>query len=145
MAIRQANANYDEVKEKYDEVTDWYLTTGEKSIIDKEEVLAMLEQDLIPYVEVLRAQVSGSTVTVPTGITDLPTVSTFLLKLQRDPRNATATVTTTAAATSPDGEERVTSYVIINFVGGPIETEEDGAKESEQKNLSDGTDKTTGG
>ena len=117
MQLRTANANYAEVKAKYDEVTDWYMTSEEKAIVDKEEVLAMLEEDLMPYVELTRVQVSGNVVTVSTGITDLSTVSTFLLKLQRDPRNATATVTTTSAASSSEGEERVTASVIINFIG----------------------------
>ena len=147
MQLRQANSNYDEVKAKYDEVTDWYLTTGEKSIIDKEEVFAMLEQDLMPYVELMRVQVSGNILTVSTGITDLSTVSTFLLKLQRDPRNATATVTTTSAATSSDGEERVTASVIITFIGGDYEPESSGTPQEGAQEQQPGGDaeETAGG
>lgn len=134
--LRQANARYDEVKAQYDEVTDWYMTTDEKAIVDKEEVIAMLEQDLMPYVELTRVQVSGNTITVSTGITDLATVSTFLLKLQNDPRNATATVTTTSAASSTEGEERVTASVIISFIGDqPVQAEPEISKEELRKKL----------
>ena len=135
-ALRQANANFDEIKAKYDEVTDWYMTADEKAIIDKIAVLEMLEEDLMPYVEILRVQVSGTTVTVATGETDLATVSTFLLKLQRDERNSTATVTTTSAASSVDGEERVTAAVIINFIGErPAEAQDDSAQQANREAL----------
>ena len=115
--LRQANAKYAEVKAKYDEVTDWYMTTDEKQIIDKVAVMQMLEEDLMPYVELMRVQVSGNVVTVATGETNLSTVSKFLMILQQDPRNSSATVTTTSAASSAEGEQRVTAAVIINFVG----------------------------
>ena len=121
--LRQANARYDDVKKAYDSVTEWYLTDEEKKIIDKTEVIAMLEQDLMPYVELMRVQVTGTTVAVETGETTLPVVSKFLLILQEDPRNLTATVTTTAAASQIDGEERVKASVIIQFIGKRAEAE----------------------
>ena len=133
-ALRQANTGYAEVKAQYDELTDWYMTADEKAIINKVEVLEMLEEDLMPYVEITRVQVSGTTVTVTTGETDLATVSNFLIKLQTDERNSTATVTTTSAASSAEGDERVTAAVIINFVGKKP-AEDDSAKQANREAL----------
>lgn len=117
--LKQQNASFEQVKEEYDRVTEWYMTEAEKAIIDKMDVLAMLEDDLKPYVEVKSISVNGTTISIQAGQTTMETVSEFLLRLQMDPRNRTATVTTTSAAgSSQSGTAMVTSTIIIDFIGG---------------------------
>ena len=136
--LRQANSNYEDVKKEYDRVTEWYMTEEEKSVIDKLDVLKMLEEDLMPYVEVMNLSVAGTMITAQTGYTNLETVAEFLLKLQSDSRNRTATVTTTAAAGQKDKKENVVATVMIDFIGGtenttgkPSEAEKEEPKDEE--------------
>lgn len=111
-----ANADYADIKAQYDKVTDWYMTEEEKMELDKNNVFDMLEEDLMPYVELQSAAISGSTITVQTGVTDLDTVSTFLSKLQADKRNSFVTVTTAAASTERDPSSNlVTASVVITY------------------------------
>ena len=141
--LQQANSNYDEIKKEYDRVTEWYMTEAEKSVIDKMDVLKMLEEDLMPYVEVMNLSVAGSMITAQTGNTDLETVAEFLVRLQSDTRNRTATVTTTAAAGQDGKKKNVVATVMIDFIGGTenmAETKAESKKkkaESEEKTKKD--------
>ena len=140
--LRQGNATYEDIKKEYDKVTEWYMTEEEKATIDKMDVLKMLEDDLMPYVSVVNVSVAGTTVTVQTGETTLETVAEFLLRLQNDKRNRTATVTTTSTA----GSGTVVATIIIDFAGGKEEvqeekkTEEDINEEVEEKNTEETED-----
>lgn len=124
VTVQAANAEYDTVREEYNDVTDYYMTDEEKMTVDKMDVLAMIEEDVMPYVSVMQIQVSGSTVTITTGETTLDTVSEFLQKLQDDVRNSSATVTTTSAENS-DQSEDVTASVVVNYTGGTESTEQE--------------------
>lgn len=110
--LQEANSSYDSVKEQYDEVTDWYMTDEEKMEADKGSVFDMLDADMMPYVKLENVSISGSTITVQTGVTDLSTVSTFLKALQNDSRNGYVTVTTAAASGDETGN-LVTASVVI--------------------------------
>ncbi|MGN1388168.1 MAG: hypothetical protein ACI4WR_00815 [Bulleidia sp.] len=112
--LQEANSSYDSVKAQYDEVTDWYMTDEEKMEADKGSVFDMLEDDMMPYVKLESVSISGSTISVQTGVTDLSTVSTFLKALQNDSRNGYVTVTT-AAASGDDTGNLVTASVVITW------------------------------
>ncbi len=112
--LQEANSSYDSVKEQYDEVTDWYMTDEEKMEADKGSVFDMLDDDMMPYVKLENVSISGSTITVQTGVTDLSTVSTFLKALQNDSRNGYVTVTTAAASGDETGN-LVTASVVITW------------------------------
>jgi hypothetical protein len=112
--LQEANSSYDSVKEQYDEVTDWYMTDEEKMEADKGSVFDMLDADMMPYVKLENVSISGSTITVQTGVTDLSTVSTFLKALQNDSRNGYVTVTTAAASGDETGN-LVTASVVITW------------------------------
>ena len=119
ISLQQYNARYDEVKAKYDDVTEWYMTDEEKLIPDKMDIIEMLEEDLMPFVKIRQVQVSGHVVTVQTGEANLETVAKFLQKLQTDKRNSSATVTTTSATNAGNTKkETVTASVIIYYTGG---------------------------
>lgn len=112
--LQEANSSYDSVKEQYDEVTDWYMTDEEKMEADKGSVFDMLDADMMPYVKLENVSISGSTITVQTGVTDLSTVSTFLKALQNDSRNGYVTVMTAAASGDETGN-LVTASVVITW------------------------------
>ena len=112
--LQEANSSYDSVKEQYDEVTDWYMTDEEKMEADKGSVFDMLDADMMPYVKLENVSISGSTITVQTGVTDLSTVSTCLKALQNDSRNGYVTVTTAAASGDETGN-LVTASVVITW------------------------------
>ena len=112
--LQEANSSYDSVKEQYDEVTDWYMTDEEKMEADKGSVFDMLDADMMPYVKLENVSISGSTITVQTGVTDLSTVSTFLKALQNDSRNGYVSVTTAAASGDETGN-LVTASVVITW------------------------------
>ena len=132
-AIQTENADYDEVSQKYAQVTEWYLTDEEKAIINKVDVLDMLEADVMPFVDVKNIKVSGNTVTVTTDVTDMQVVSRILYNLQTDDRNLSATVTTTAAAKSAVSGEMVTASIIIQYTGETEDTEKEETKNSSVK------------
>ncbi|MDO5702254.1 MAG: hypothetical protein Q4G47_02745 [Lachnospiraceae bacterium] len=134
LELRQSNSVFDTVKTLYDKVTEWYMTDEEKAVIDKMDVLTMLEEDLMPFVELKSIAVSGSTVTVQTGQTTLEVVSEFLVKLQSDRRNRTATVTVNSVAGNDDNRNYVTSTVIIEFIGGSAAEEETAESTGTQEN-----------
>jgi hypothetical protein len=118
-AMKEKNKEYDEVKSKYDTVTDWYMTEAEKTEVDKTNVFRMLEEDLMPYVGLSNVQVSGKTITIQTNVTNLQTVSQFLNKLQSDKRNGYVTVTTASAdKTVKDAKKNdVIASIVITYGG----------------------------
>ena len=144
-SLRQNNSAYSDVKAEYDRVTEWYMTEAEKNIIDKREVLKMLEEDLMPYVELKSISVAGTIVSVQTGITTLEVVSEYLIRLQNDPRNRTATVTTTSAAGNSGVKGTVTSAVIIDFIGGPGPNEQEASSGAETAADASGASGQNGG
>lgn len=116
--IKNANKEYDEVKAKYDEVTDWYMTDEEKIEVDKINVFEMLEQDMLPYVEIESVQIKGNTIVVQTGVTNLNTVSKFLDILQSDERNGFVTITTASASNGKDETKNdITANIQIIYGG----------------------------
>ncbi len=114
-AMRQANQEYDEVKAQYDAVTDWYMSDEEKMEVDKNDVFAMIDQDIMSYVEVQSVSISGRTVTVQTGNTTLANVSHFVNILKRDSRNGYVTVTTANATNQEANNNYVTASVVITY------------------------------
>ena len=115
--VRAANSEYDAVKAKYDEVTDWYMTDEEKMEVDKNNVFRMLEEDIMPYVGIQSVQIAGNTIVVQTNVTNLHTVSTFLSVLQNDSRNGFVTVTTANASNEDQSNNSVIASVIITYGG----------------------------
>ena len=115
--VRTANSEYDAVKAKYDEVTDWYMTDEEKMEVDKNNVFRMLEEDIMPYVGIQSVQIAGNTIVVQTNVTNLHTVSTFLSVLQNDSRNGFVTVTTANASNEDQSNNSVIASVIITYGG----------------------------
>ena len=75
----------------------------------------------------------------------LEVVSEYLIRLQNDPRNRTATVTTTSAAGNSGEKGAVTSAVIIDFIGGPGPNEQEASSGAETAADASGASGQNGG
>ncbi|MEE3420433.1 MAG: hypothetical protein VZR02_04950 [Lachnospiraceae bacterium] len=131
VALQQADADYADVKKEYDKATGWYLTEDEKAEVDKTGVFHMLEEDLFPYVSVTSVTMSGTDITIETGVTDLATTSTFIKTLQADARNQYVTVATTNAPSAGDSSSAVIAEIHITYAGGSGSTTSSAPSESQ--------------
>ncbi len=114
---QEQTADYDEVMAKYESLSGSFMTDDEKQLMLRMNMIQMLEEDLINDVPVQNMQITGSTITVHTGNTTLPTVSSLLYKMQNDIRNSYVTVTTTSAS-GAENESMVTADFVIVYAGG---------------------------
>ena len=120
--VKETNKEYEAVKAKYDEVTDWYMSEEEQMVIDKSNVFEMLEEDLVPYVGIKNVQIKGNKIVIQTNKTTLDTVSEFLHKLQLDKRNSFVSVTTANASNEKDViTNDVIATINITYSGGVSE------------------------
>lgn len=79
---RQAYADYDEVREQYNR----YNYTGyDKTIVDRLDVLDILERQIFPVCNVTSLSVSGATVTLSLADLDLNQVSRLIVTLEAEP------------------------------------------------------------
>ncbi len=116
-ALKTKTADYNEIKAQYDLVTDWYLTENEKTEVDKNDVFAMIDQDVTPYIVIKAVSVSGNVITVQTGEATLTQVATCVSILQNDSRNSYVTATTVNAANNDEQNNNVTATIAITYAG----------------------------
>jgi Tfp pilus assembly protein PilN len=112
--LNASTADYEQVQAQYDEIVGSFLTDEEAASLNRTEMLNMIEEDIVPSIGVNSIRISGSSISVSTGQTDLSTVSNVIARLQADTRNAYVTVTTTAAADS-DANDLVTADFEITY------------------------------
>lgn len=112
---QEGNADYDTVKAQYDKVVGTFMTDDEKNHMQRMAMIQMLEDDLITQVPVESVQISGMQISVKTGNTTLPVVSSLLSKMQADSRNAYVTVTTTAASNQENANDEVIADFEITY------------------------------
>lgn len=112
-----ANADYSDIKAKYDSLSGSFMTDDEKSHMNRMDMIQMLEDDLINDVPVQSVQITGSSISVHTGSTTLPVVSDLLAKMQNDSRNSYVTVTTTSASGASDSAMVTADFEIV-YAGG---------------------------
>lgn len=110
-SLNEQLANYDEVTEKYNEMVGDFLTENEANSLNRDTIIDMLDEDVLPYVSITSFSVSGNQVSVFTGVTDLATVSNVLNILQNDSRTSYVSISRTLADSS--NSERVTADIEI--------------------------------
>lgn len=110
-SLNEQLANYDEVAEKYNEMVGDFLTENEANSLNRDTIIDMLDEDVLPYVSITSFSVSGNQVSVFTGVTDLATVSNVLNILQNDSRTSYVSISRTLADSS--NSERVTADIEI--------------------------------
>lgn len=90
-ALELSCADYDEVKEQYNQYT---YKGFDRSIADRQDILDLLETDILPYSESRSVSVSGNIFsTTLTGLT-LDEVSSMIARLEANPLVKRVTVST---------------------------------------------------
>lgn len=109
--LNEQLSNYDEVSEKYNEMVGDFLTETEANSLNRDVIIKMLDEDILPYVDITNFQISGNQVSVYTGVTSLDTVSNVLNILQNDSRTSYVSISRTLADSS--NSEQVTADIEI--------------------------------
>lgn len=115
-SIDELNAslsNYDEVLEKYNEMVGDFLTENEANSLNRTDIIDMLDEDVLPYVDITNFNITGNQISVYTDVTDLNTVSRVLSALQNDDRTAYVSISRTLA--DSDNSELVTADIEITY------------------------------
>ncbi len=117
--LREELSDYDEVEEQYDTLVGSFLTDEEKSSLNRLDLVRMIDEDVLPYVDVTNFNITGNTITVYTGVTDLNTISRVVTILQEDSR--TQYVTVNRALAKNEESTKVTADIeitCVNLEGG---------------------------
>ncbi len=117
--LREELSDYDEVEEQYDTLVGSFLTDEEKSSLNRLDLVRMIDEDVLPYVDVTNFSITGNTITVYTGVTDLNTISRVVTILQEDSRTQYVTVNRALAKT--EESTKVTADIeitCVNLEGG---------------------------
>lgn len=112
-SLNEQLSKYDEVNEKYNELVGDFLTESEANSLNRMDIIDMLDDDVLPYVDITNFSVSGNQISVYTDVTDLNTVSKVLGILQNDDRTSYVTISRTLADSSND--QLVTADIEITY------------------------------
>lgn len=107
--------DYSEVEEKYNAMVGSYLNEEEASSVNQADIVDLIDEDIVPYVEVTNYTIEGNNVIVYTGVTDLNTVSSILSRLQNDDRTDYVTISRTLADSTDTN--KVTADIEITYLG----------------------------
>lgn len=80
------NSDYEEVREKFNELSDWYLDENETLEIDKYNVLVMLETDVMPYAEIESISISARDINIKVSCDNNYILADILNALSSDER-----------------------------------------------------------
>lgn len=111
--LSESLKDYDQVQEKYNEMIGDFLNEDEANSLNRNDIIAMLDEDVLPSVSITNFSITGNQVSVYTGVTDLNTVSKVLAILQNDERTEYVTVSRTLA--DSDDESKVTADIEITY------------------------------
>lgn len=112
-SLNEQLASYDELNEKYNEMIGDFLTEDEANSLNRMDIIALLDEDIMPYVDITNFSISGNQISVYTGVTDLNTVSQVLNILQNDSRTSYVSISRTLA--DSDDSSQVTADIEITY------------------------------
>lgn len=116
-ALKEYNTDYTEVRDEYSRYSNGYLNEEEKALLDRMEVLSLLEDEIMPYGDVQNINVTGAVLTVTISKVTLNTVSSIVESLQRNEQVAYVTVSTAATGENEDNQQ-VTANMVIQLQSG---------------------------
>ena len=114
-------ANYSSVEEQYNSMVGSFLSDSEKFCLNRPEVLAMIDEDILPNVAVSNINVQDEKVSVYTGLTDLNTISRVVDILQKDDRTTYVTVSSTVADSEDSSQVSATIEITCKNDEGGVE------------------------
>ena len=115
--------DYNTIEEEYGILTGSYLNEAELAIIDRKEMYAMVDEDILKYVDLSEIVIKGNKMEITTAPGEWPVISKVVEILTSDPR--ISYVTTSYTQNKEKNDEDITANIVLIFVGG----EENGSKE----------------
>lgn len=117
--LREQNADYDKVKKDYSHYGLGYLDDTEILLVDREDVLDLLDKYVLKSADIKTLNVTDNTVTLTVEKTRLNAISSIVKELEADPD--VAFVTVNVAGTDRDvntgsGNKQVTATMYIELV-----------------------------
>lgn len=112
-ALNEQLSDYEEIETKYNELVGVFLNDNEKNCLNRTDIIKLLDDDVLPYVDITNYTVSSNQVNVYTGVSSLSTISNVLDILQKDDRTHYVTINRTVA----DSEDNslVSAEILITF------------------------------
>lgn len=112
-ALNEQLSDYKEIETKYNELVGVFLNDDEKNCLNRTDIIKLLDDDVLPYVDITNYTVSSNQVNVYTGVSSLSTISNVLDILQKDDRTHYVTINRTVA----DSEDNslVSAEILITF------------------------------
>lgn len=112
-ALNEQLSDYEEIETKYNELVGVFLNDDEKNCLNRTDIIKLLDDDVLPYVDITNYAVSSNQVNVYTGVSSLSTISNVLDILQKDDRTHYVTINRTVA----DSEDNslVSAEILITF------------------------------
>ncbi len=117
--LKEQNADYEEVKKDYSHYGMGYLDDSEILLVDREDVLDLLDKYVLKNADIKTLNVTDNTVTLTVEKTRLNAISSIVKELEADPD--VAFVTVNVAGTDRDvntgsGNKQVTATMYIELV-----------------------------
>lgn len=117
--LKEQNADYDKVKKDYSHYGLGYLDDTEILLVDREDVLDLLDKYVLKNADIQTLNVTDNTVTLTVEKTRLNAISSIVKELEADPD--VAFVTVNVAGTDRDvntgsGNKQVTATMYIELV-----------------------------
>lgn len=117
--LKEQNADYDKVKKDYSHYGLGYLDDTEILLVDREDVLDLLDKYVLKNADIKTVNVTDNTVTLTVEKTRLNAISSIVKELEADPD--VAFVTVNVAGTDRDvntgsGNKQVTAIMYIELV-----------------------------
>ena len=117
--LKEQNADYDKVKKDYSHYGLGYLDDTEILLVDREDVLDLLDKYVLKNADIKTLAVTDNTVTLTVEKTRLNAISSIVKELEADPD--VAFVTVNVAGTDRDvntgsGNKQVTATMYIELV-----------------------------
>lgn len=114
-SYKTALADYEDVENRYNELVGSFMSESEASYLDRIDIIKMVEEDVMKYVEVRSIAISGNTVRVSTDTSTMDNISNIVNILLNDSRNSYVTVTTAQA--NKDVKDMVYANLVIVYSG----------------------------
>lgn len=112
-ALNEQLSDYEEIETKYNELVGVFLNDDEKNCLNRTDIIKLLDDDVLPYVDITNYTISSNQVNVYSGVSSLSTISNVLDILQKDERTHYVTINRTVA----DSEDNslVSAEILITF------------------------------
>lgn len=116
--LQQSNEDYDVIREQYSHYGNGYLNDEEKAEIDRMEILALLDTQIMNKADVQSIDIVGNEITVIIDKIKLKTISGIVTTLESNDKVTFVTVSTAGTGTQEKQNGLVTATMTINMDKG---------------------------